>query len=177
MHVHADRRAVTTASLRELVAALTLPGYVLRQPIEDARRVVPSGKTAGTCHLRCAGDPDAPKELDVTAAEKRAGVKRRWTIEIVNGQEQRTAYPRGPAVRSSQEIEFIHGRIVQITKVYHHQDRVAADCPLFAGSRQDRPTGGQLSELGLRRPSACARQLLSGKRPDARRYLNCKPQL
>jgi len=112
--------------IKLLSTGLALPAYVLGQPLEDARRVIPNGQTAETWHLLCAGDPDAPEELQVSPAEKGAGVQRCWPFEIVSGEMRRSAHPRGSAVSSSEEIEFLNGRIVRIKMEYKYEGSVVA---------------------------------------------------
>ena len=102
--------------------AYTLPGYVLGQPLEDVRIVVPNGKSRETWHLRCAGEAGAPSGLELSQAEKAAGVRRCWTTEVVDGVEQRAAFPRRDSRRSTQEIELLDEKVVRITKVYYVSD-------------------------------------------------------
>lgn len=99
--------------------AAALPGYALGQPLQEARAVVPAGKSAATWHLRCAGDAGAPPGLTLSPAERSAGVMRCWTMEIVNGIERRAGNPFPNKRRSTEEIEFLDGRIVRITRVYY----------------------------------------------------------
>src|SRR5690606_4987015 len=95
----------------------TLPGYALGQPIEDARNVVPAGQSRESWRLHCAGDPGAPAGLDLSDAERTAGVGRCWTFEVSGGIERRATFPQGNAHHSTQELEFWQGRIVRITEV------------------------------------------------------------
>jgi hypothetical protein len=96
----------------------TLPGYALGQPLADARNVTPIGKSRASWHLRCTGDAQVPEGLEVTSAEKAAGVRRCWTTERIDGVEQRSAFPRRNADRATQEIEFLNDRIVRIKRTY-----------------------------------------------------------
>ena len=114
------------ALLLATAASFTLPGYVLGQPLEDARIVVPNGKARDAWHMRCAGEAGAPSGLEISAAEKAAGVRRCWTMETVDGAEQRAAFPRRDAHHSTQEIEFLGGNVVRITKVYYASEADSA---------------------------------------------------
>ena len=96
------------------LGAYTLPSYALGQPIEDARLVVPVHTTMDRWLLRCAGEPGAPAGLATTNSEKAEDVQRCWPMEIVEGREERSAYPRRGAVRATQEIEFLKDEIVRI---------------------------------------------------------------
>lgn len=96
----------------------SLPGYALGQSLADARNVAPIGKSRATWHLRCTGDEQVPDGLEVSSAEKSAGVRRCWTTERIDGVEQRTAFPRRNADRATQEIEFLDDRIVRIRRTY-----------------------------------------------------------
>lgn len=121
---------------------LPLPGYALGQPLEDARNVVPAGKSRRTWHLRCAGDAVVPEGLEVSNAERAAGIRRCWPTENMEGAEQRTAVPRRNAFRATQELEFVGDRIVRITRVYFFSasDRVGTTitCSTDEASKIDR---------------------------------------
>ncbi|XUU60261.1 hypothetical protein ACRAQ6_11915 [Erythrobacter sp. HA6-11] len=95
--------------------AITLPGYALGQPMEDALLVVPVQTTRDKWVLRCADDPMAPIGLERTVEERDAGVQRCWTMEKLERGEVRRAYPMKGAYRSTQEIEFLDGKITRIT--------------------------------------------------------------
>lgn len=110
--------AMMSAALLAASGTVTLPGYALGQPLEDARNVVPAGKSRATWYLRCTGDALVPEGLAVSGAEKSAGIRRCWTTERIDGAEQRTAVPRRGALRAAQEIEFVKDRIVRIKRTY-----------------------------------------------------------
>ena len=99
---------------------VTLPGYALGQPLSDAQLVVPAQSSREKWFLRCAGDTEAPDDLQISAAEKQAGVSRCWTMERIDNHEVRAAYPLRGAERATQEIELLRGRIVRITVVRYH---------------------------------------------------------
>lgn len=80
--------------------------------------MVPSGKSRDSWHLRCTGDQVVPDGLEVSKAEKSAGIRRCWTTETIGGVEQRMAFPRRDAPRAEQEIEFVNDRIVRIKRTY-----------------------------------------------------------
>ena len=97
-------------------SALILPGYALGQPIDEARFVVPEGRSRDAWHLRCAGDAIAPAGLMLSTAERQAGVERCWTTETVDGVERPVASPFRHDGAMMQEIEFLRGKIVRITR-------------------------------------------------------------
>jgi hypothetical protein len=97
-------------------SALTLPGYALGQPMDEAHFVVPEGRSRDAWHLRCAGDALAPPGLIVSTAERQAGVQRCWTTETVDGVERPVASPFRHDGALLQEIEFLRGRIVRIIR-------------------------------------------------------------
>lgn len=126
---------LTTGALAE-DGPVQLANYALNQPIEDARNVVPVGRTRQTWVLRCTGDSVVPSGLTLSTKEQEAGVVRCWPMKTGLIEEVRTAHPIRRARYGEEEIEFLHGRIVRI-RINRFYDRRDADHYVVRNSGAD----------------------------------------
>jgi len=138
-----------------LLAATGLPivaGYAIGQPLEEARRVLPAGKSVTDWHLRCTGDAALPPGLAITPDEHRAGIVRCWVMEMVDGLERRTASPRLNSKLAEEELEFRNEILFRIKRRYSYVDSNSPErgitCVTTVTTEPDRAAAGESPTSG-----------------------------
>lgn len=99
-------------------SAVVLPGYAIGQPLEDARQVRPQGDANEGWTLICTGDSAAPAAL---SSDSR-GTMICWPMKLINGEWERTGYPKRGAERVETELHIINGVVERIETARYYPD-------------------------------------------------------
>lgn len=103
-------------------AMVSLPGYAIGQPLEDARRVRPPGSAGEGWVLVCSGDESAPEQLAV----QEPGAMTCWPMKQQPEGRVRTGYPVRGAERVEMELHLVNGIVerIETTRWYRNGEKM-----------------------------------------------------